>query len=720
MTIGLGVRFSLLWLALFCDTAAAQAPVVQRAGSTLNVRWQSKTAGHWRIIGSNGQVCTDGAVNVGENHIELDKIASVDDLELIVTADKSDFHQHLHIPADVYQSPLEKPLGAVVIYQLPVRTYLARSATRQGQGRFDDLDDRLFQDLRHLGVDYIWLTGALEYASPQQTDPDGLKGNAGSYYALRDMWDAADDLGGLEALERLIKRSHRNGIRILLDLIPNHTARVHETDVLCRQYLNFGDRDNKNAFFDRNNNYYYIQGSTFIPPSQAFGDNLDGIFDTDPQEPGIQLESPAKVTGNDVISPSPRFVDWFETAKLNYGYDLLRDRVVTNPKPRTWIQMRDVASYWLRKGVDGFRIDFSHVIPVEFWPWFVGELREVQPDVFLVAEAYEGARIAVKDSQHYSEQSEQSPAGLQVAFSYDALLGAGVDSVFHSELYWKLHDLALNPGHMRVANPLHAPAFRESSVKSGFMFTHFMENHDEIRLASRHFAPSVSEQSKRAELGLAYFAYLALLPGHILIHGGQELQEDASIYGPFAGDNGRTSIFDYVYQKYTRMWIDEDAPSWMVYFRSRYKRLLELKKQPPFSRVHSQNFLTYFDLDAANWYKVQARHVAAYLRTDDETSYLVVTNSDPHEAHKVVLHFTDKSDRDSYGLLKAAGIENSDSKRYLFKEEFAKPGFIPKDPNIDGIGVPGKILYQSGGIPSGLYIGDIQAGTTMVFRIEQR
>src|SRR5205085_2668228 len=103
---------------------------------------------------------------------------------------------------------------------------------------------------------------------------------------------------------------------------------------------------------------------------------------------GVQLEAPARVTGNDIVSPNPPAGEWFETVKLNYGWDLRTRTAHYSPRPRTWTQMIDVAKYWVEKGVDGFRVDYAHAVPIEFWRTFSAELKDVSPEVFLLAEAY--------------------------------------------------------------------------------------------------------------------------------------------------------------------------------------------------------------------------------------------------------------------------------------------------------------------------------------------
>jgi hypothetical protein len=304
-------------------------------------------------------------------------------------------------------------------------------------------------------------------------------------------------------------------------------------------------------------------------------------------------------------------------------------------------------------------------------------------------------------------------------FSYHAMLDAGFDSVYHSEMYWGLRGQVLRPGNMRSTNPMRAPAMQPNILQRGFMFTSYMENHDEVRLASSHFAPGIDDRGRRAELGLALTAYVALLPGHIMLQGGQELQEDAAVFGGYAGDDGKTSIFDFVHQSQTRTWIHGDRPEWMRSFRDKYKRLLALKRRDAFRKRHAAEGPSYIDLEGVNGYKDEAKWIASYVRFDGRDAYLVVTNGDPYESHVATVHFTREANRDTLGVLSALGIVNEGRARYRFREVFARPDWVPADPAVAGEGLPGAVLYQPGNVPSGLYLGSIPAATTYVFKIER-
>ena len=106
-------------------------------------------------------------------------------------------------------------------------------------------------------------------------------------------------------------------------------------------------------------------------------------------------EKHGRVSGNNACTWSPSLNDWYETAKLNYGYDFTTGRRAFPhtaqpdlPIPDTWLKMDTVLAHWQALGVDGFRCDMAHMVPPEFWAWAVARARQRQPRVYFFAEAY--------------------------------------------------------------------------------------------------------------------------------------------------------------------------------------------------------------------------------------------------------------------------------------------------------------------------------------------
>ncbi len=259
-----------------------------------------------------------------------------------------------------------------------------------GVGKFSDFDNKALKEIQKMGFSHIWYTGVLEHAS--KTDyagygipanhPDVVKGNAGSPYAIRDYYDVSPDLANdvenrMPEFEALIERTHKNGMKVIIDFVPNHVARQYYSDSKPKKAKDFGLNDDTDVTFAPDNNFYYL-------PNQK----LEFRFPSS-QENNIYNEYPAKVTGNDCFSNKPGVNDWYEAVKLNYGIDYLNGRTSCfSPVPDTWLKMRDILQYWTAKGVDGFRCDMAEMVPVEFWNWVIPKVKAKNKALIFIAEVY--------------------------------------------------------------------------------------------------------------------------------------------------------------------------------------------------------------------------------------------------------------------------------------------------------------------------------------------
>ncbi len=181
----------------------------------------------------------------------------------------------------------------------------------------------------------------------------------------------------MHEFEELIKRTHQVGLKVIIDFIPNHVAREYRSDVKPNTVEDLGVSDNEHTTFDQENNFYYFPGQTFTP---AFSLDDNGR---------IYHEYPAKATGNDCFTAHPTQNDWYETVKLNYGIDYLNDRRHHfSPIPQTWRKMLDILLFWAGKKVDAFRCDMAEMVPVEFWNWAIGQVKEKFPPILFIAEVY--------------------------------------------------------------------------------------------------------------------------------------------------------------------------------------------------------------------------------------------------------------------------------------------------------------------------------------------
>ena len=256
--------------------------------------------------------------------------------------------------------------------------------TANGCGKMADFTLKALGEVRKLGATHIWYTGIIEHAT--ETDyrrfnirpdhPAIVKGKAGSPYAIKDYYDVDPDLATdvperMKEFENLVHRTHRSGLKVIIDFVPNHVARQYHSDAQPDGTTELGANDDPNYAFSPYNNFYYI------PQSE-----LRAQFDMKEGAAEPYHEYPAKATGNNRFDATPNINDWYETIKLNYGVDYLNGGTCHfSPTPDTWIKMLDILLFWASKGIDGFRCDMAEMVPVEFWEWAIPQVKEAHPEI---------------------------------------------------------------------------------------------------------------------------------------------------------------------------------------------------------------------------------------------------------------------------------------------------------------------------------------------------
>lgn len=379
-----------------------------------------------------------------------------------------------------------------------------------GCGHMSDFTLKALKEIRQLGTTHIWYTGIIEHATQthytqygiQCDHPAVVKGKAGSPYAIKDYYDVDPDLATkvperMKEFEMLVERTHKAGLKCIIDFVPNHVARQYHSDASPAGTEDLGSMDNKNVRFSANNNFYYIPNEEL----HAADFDLQGY-----------LESPAKATGNDVMHAWPGRNDWYETVKLNYGVDYDGGRVGHfSPIPDTWHKMLAIVLFWARKGVDGFRCDMAEMVPVEFWQWMISAVKAQYPELIFIAEVYNPAEY-----RNYIFNGHFDYLYDKVGM-YDALR-----AVIRGEV----------SAQCITQNWQNVDDIREHML-------YFLENHDEQRLASDFFATD-------ARKGKAPLLVCALLHKNpMMVYFGQELGERGMEAEGFSGMDGRTTIFDY-------------------------------------------------------------------------------------------------------------------------------------------------------------------------------
>jgi glycosidase len=409
----------------------------------------------------------------------------------------------------------------IIIYQVFTRLYGNKNTTRKedgtlaenGCGKLNDFTPTALKKIRAMGVSHIWYTGVIRHAT--QTDysaygiprqhPAVVKGKAGSPYAITDYYDIDPDLAvdvpnRMAEFEALIDRSHKTGLKVIIDFVPNHVARQYLSICAPEGVKDLGEEDNQQNGFDPQNNFYYCPGQRFTP-----------YFDLYHGEAEPYIEEPAKATGNDCFHNAPGMNDWYETVKLNYGLDYYAGRVGHfNPIPNTWGKMTEILLFWAAKGVDGFRCDMAEMVPAAFWHWATDKVKYRYPDVVFIGEVYNPAE-------------------------YRNYLGAGFDYLYDKVgMYDTVRDVICG---RQSAHAITGAWQATDDIRQHMLY--FLENHDEQRIASQFFAGD----ARRGVPGLVVSALLQQNP--LMIYFGQEYGERGMDKEGFSGNDGRTTIFDY-------------------------------------------------------------------------------------------------------------------------------------------------------------------------------
>lgn len=456
----------------------------------------------------------------------------------------------------------EQPTGKVVVYQMFTRLFGNTNTSNQpwgtieqnGVGKFNDINQAALKGIKELGATYVWYTGILHHAvirdysafGISHDDPDVVKGRAGSPYAVKDYYSVNPDLAvdpakRLQEFQALVNRTHAEGLKVIIDIVPNHVARHYQSVDKPAGIEDFGANDDTSVEYKRDNNFYYVVGQPFqVPKPQNNYQPLGG--EAHPLSDGKFDENPAKWTGNGSRLAQPDFNDWYETVKVNYGvkpdgsYDF--DRLPADyaeksvqehaafwqgkEVPNSWLKFRDIAFYWLDKGVDGFRFDMAEMVPVEFWSFLNSSIKSKNPNAFLLAEVY--------NPKLYRDYIRLG----KMDYLYDKV-----------EMYDSLKLVMQGKGSTDAIAKV-----QQGMADIEHHMLHFLENHDEQRIA----APEFAGDANKAKPAMVVSALISSSP--TMLYFGQEVGEAGALDSGF-GDASRTTIFDYAGVPAHQNWLNE-------------------------------------------------------------------------------------------------------------------------------------------------------------------
>lgn len=307
--------------------------------------------------------------------------------------------------------------------------------------RMDYLNDGNVNSTKSLGVQGIWLSPIFQSSSYHKYD-------ATDYYSIDKKFGTMDDL------VELLELCHERNVKVILDLAINHTSKSNKWFTEFRKARSYGDMTNK--YYD----YYTcvtedekVGGRTYY--SLGNGYYYEGNFDSGMPE-------------------------------LNYD----------NPAVRN--EMLELAKYYLDLGVDGFRFDAVKYIyygdtdkTVEFWEWYMEELRAYKPDIYCVGECWSGDTEVQK---YYTAMN---------CFDFTMSAGEG-----------KVAEAAKGKNLYTYANYVASYQKTILSINPDSMMMSFLSNHDQDRIAGTF----TNENMMRMAANL----YL-LAPGSPTIYYGEEI-----------------------------------------------------------------------------------------------------------------------------------------------------------------------------------------------------
>ena len=496
----------------------------------------------------------------------------------------------------------------MIIYQVFTRLFGNNSLRSKpngtleenGCGKMADFTAKALGEIKRLGATHIWYTGIIEHATQtnysrygiRPDHPAVVKGKAGSPYAIKDYYDVDPDLATsipdrMKEFENLVKRSHKAGLKVIIDFVPNHVARQYASDAKPERVVDLGEHDDVTQAFNPSNNFYYIPDT-----------KLEGNIDLHRGAAEPYIEFPAKATGNDRFDAWPNSSDWYETVKLNYGVDYMNGRSAHfDPIPDTWTKMLDILLFWAAKDIDGFRCDMAEMVPVEFWSWVIPQVKAQYPELLFIAEVYN--------------------PGEYRNYLYNGKFDYLYDKV---GLYDTLRSITTS-----WESATSIPERWKSLAGIETRMLNFLENHDEQRVASDFFAGN----GFKAIPAMIVSACMNTNP--VMIYFGQEFGEPGMDCEGFSGRDGRTTIFDYWSVdsirrwrdggKFTEKFLNEDEKKLQAF----YTRLLNLCNSEKAIREGVFFDLTYANM--AGWVFNEHKQYA-FLRKCDNELLLIVVNFD--------------------------------------------------------------------------------------------
>lgn len=337
--------------------------------------------------------------------------------------------------------------------------------------------------LQDLGVEAVWLM-------PIMPSPSYHKYDVTDYRAIH------HDYGTMEDFKEFVQEAHNHNIKVVIDLIINHSSSEHPWF--------------KSAIQDKNSPYrdYYVWADKDSVADQLAKKEVS--FDSD------NITQWHAVNGD---TTEEHYYGFFYGGMPDLNYD--------NPELRA--EIYDIGRFWLQEvGVDGFRLDAAkHIYPDdrakdnhEFWKEFRAEMEKAKPDVYLVGEVWANTDIQAPYAEGFS-----ALFNFDLAFSILETLNKGVNvSAAIAGHSWNADEKG------SIVNSYTAGQEKFRQYNPNFAIATFLSNHDQNRVMS--VLNNDIEKAKSAA------SILLTLPGAPYLYYGEEIgmrgmKPDEHIREPF-------------------------------------------------------------------------------------------------------------------------------------------------------------------------------------------